>query len=214
MCTDNNCPVHDPVQCRKEFERQGKEQEAEFAKHDKLRKKREATFECIVAEATLVLTAVQLRVLLRALVNLDSYTFADDLTADISENSKSEERDNRTNEGGLLTAIDGTTDDKLTSFAAHLALTGHRAIPRDGELGSLSEAEAAFLTPKPKKSAAKNAPNAKKSEPYSGSPHPSSRFFQHAPPGACAEAVLSSNSSLSPEVPQSQVIGTDRYASQ
>ena len=51
----------------------------------------------------------------------------------------------------LLAAIDGTTDNKLTSFAARLALAGHRGIPREGELDFLTEAAAAFLPAKPKK---------------------------------------------------------------
>ena len=219
VCTDNNCPVHDPraaaraaehpapvmapappeeteeeaevrrqqfeeeqkahqqeerrtEERRQEFERQQQEQEAEAAKRDKLRKKREATFERIVAEAPPVFTAAQLRVLLRAFINLDPYTFADDLAAEISEGSDNDENDNRSAEEVLLSAIDSTADDNLTGFAARLALAGHRGIPGEGELDILTEAEAAFLTPKPKKSAAKRdkqAP-ARKGEPTTGKP--------------------------------------------
>ena len=51
------------------------------------------------------------------------------------------------------------TDDRLTGFAARLALAGHRGIPREAEFDFLTEAETAFLTPKPKKNAhKKNAP--------------------------------------------------------
>lgn len=133
---------------RQQFEREQQEMEAENAKREKLCNKREATFERIIAEAPPVFTAPQLRVILRALVTLDPYTFADDLAEDIAD-----ENDKRSAEEVLLSAIEGTTDDKLTSFAARLAFSGHRAIPRENELDFLTEAEAAFLTPKaPKKS--------------------------------------------------------------
>lgn len=194
VCTENNCPVHDPraarsaehpspvmatapeaeteeqaeerrqlyeterqnhqqeeerraEERRQQFKREQQEMEAENAKLDKLRKKRETTFERIIADAPPVFTAPQLRVILRALVNLDPYTFADDLAEDIANVT-----DNRSAEEVLLAAIEGTTDDKLTSFAVRLALAGHRGIPRENELDFLTEAEAAFLTPKAKKS--------------------------------------------------------------
>jgi len=201
ICTDSNCPVHDPraaaraaehpapvmapapeaeteeqaeerrqqyeaqqkdhqqeeerraEEHRQQQEREEKEREAEFAKRDKLRKKRDATFERIVAEAPPVLTAPQLRVILRALVNLDPYTFADDLAEDMAD-----ENDKRSAEEVLLSAIEGTTNDKLTSFAARLALAGHRGIPRESEVDFLAQAEAAFLTPKPKKSSTGKTP--------------------------------------------------------
>jgi ParB family chromosome partitioning protein len=196
VCTDNNCPIHDPRAAaraaehpapviapapeaeteeqaeerrlqyeaqrkahqmeeerraedrRQQEEREEQEREAAFAKRDKLRKKREATFERIVQEAPPVFTPAQLRVILRALVNLDPYTFADDLATDISEDP---DNDKRSAEEVLLTAIDGTPDDRLTSFAARLALAGHRGIPNETEIDFITEAETAFLTPKPKK---------------------------------------------------------------
>jgi ParB family chromosome partitioning protein len=208
VCTENNCPVHDPraaaraaehpapvmapapeaeteeqaeerrqqyeaqqkahqqeeerraEEHRQQQEREEKEREAEFAKRDKLRKKREATFERIVQEAPPVFTAPQLRVILRALVNLDPYTFADDLAEDMAD-----ENEQRSAEEVLLALIEGTADDKLTSFAVRLALAGHRAVPRENELDFLAEAEAAFLTPKPKKSLAKKEAVAKKEAP-------------------------------------------------
>jgi len=200
VCTDNNCPVHDPraatrgadhpapvmapasdaeteeqaedrrqqyeaqrqahqqeeerraEERRQQEEQEEKEREAEFAKSDKLRKKREATFERIVAEAPPAFTAPQLRVILRALVNLDPYTFSDDMADDMADERSAEEV--------LLALIEGTGDDKLTSFAVRLALAGHRGIPRENEFDFLTEAEAAFLTPKPKKSS-----TSKKKEP-------------------------------------------------
>jgi ParB family chromosome partitioning protein len=213
VCTDNDCPVHNPraaaraaehpapvmapappaeteeqaeerrqqyeaqrqahqqeeerraEERKQQGEREEKEREAAFAKRDKLRKKREVTFERIVAEAPPVFTPVQLRVLLRALVNLDPYTFADDLAEDIAD-----ENEQRSAEEVLLSVIDGTTDNKLTSFAARLALAGHRGIPREHELDFLTEAEAAFLNPKPKTKAAKKQPAPAKKEPTSIKP--------------------------------------------
>ncbi len=212
VCTDNNCPVHDPraatraaereaehpapvmapappteteeeaearkqqheeqqkayeaeeerraKERRKQQEREEQEREAEFARRDKLRKKREATFERIVTEAPPVFTAPQLRVILRALVNLDPYTFADDLAEDVSD-----ENEKRSAEEILLSLIEGIGDDKLTSFAVRLALSGHRGIPRENELDFLTEAEAAFLSPKTKKAAVKKAPAQKQPTP-------------------------------------------------
>ena len=212
VCTDNNCPVHDPraatraaereaehpapvmapappteteeeaaarqqqheeqrkaceaeeerraEERRQQQEREEQQREAEFAKRDKLRKKREATFERIVTEAPPVFTAPQLRVILRALVNLDPYTFADDLAEDVSD-----ENEKRSAEEVLLSLIEGTGDDKLTSFAARLALAGHRGIPRENEFDFLAEAEAAFLTPKTRKDAVKKAPAQKQPTP-------------------------------------------------
>ena len=90
-------------------------------------------------------------------MNLDPYTFADALAEDTAD-----ENDKRSTEEILLAAIDITADDKLTGFAVRLALSGHCAIPREGEPDFLTEAAAAFLTPKPKKSAAKKALPARK----------------------------------------------------
>jgi ParB family chromosome partitioning protein len=99
-------------------------------------------------------TAAQLRVLLRALVNLDPYTFTDDLVEEIAGENENEQR---TAEEVLLSAIDGLQDDKLSGFALRFALIGHVAIPREGEFDFLAEAEAAFAPPQSKKTATKKA---------------------------------------------------------
>ena len=52
--------------------------------------------------------------LLRALVNLDPYTFADDLAEDITGDNENEQADA---EEVLLSTIDATADDQLTGFA-------------------------------------------------------------------------------------------------
>ena len=133
---------------RQQFEREQKEQEAERERRDKQRKQREATFERILANAPETLSAAQLRVLLRAIVNLDPYTFADDLAVDVNGD---DENDQRSAEEVLLSAIDGTEDNKLPHFAIRLALSGHVGIPRENEFDFLTEAEAVFAPRQPKK---------------------------------------------------------------
>ena len=203
VCTDNNCPVHDPraaarktqqeqenptpvmappaeeetaeeaaqreaeyeqrrkehqaeedrraEERRQQFEREQQEEEAEHERRDQLRKQREATFERILENAPETFTAAQLRVLLRAIVNLAPYTFADDLAEDIAD-----ENEQRSGEEVLLSTIDKTTDDKLTHFALRLALSGHVDIPRENEFDFLTEAEAVFAPPQPKKKKSSN----------------------------------------------------------
>jgi ParB family chromosome partitioning protein len=90
--------------------------------------------------------------LLRALVNLDPYTFADDVAEEIAG---TEENETRTAEEVLLAAIDSLADEKLNDFTLRLALTSHVAMPRDGEFDFRAEAEAVFLKPKAKKSGSK-----------------------------------------------------------
>ena len=121
---------------QRQEEREEQEREAEFGRRDKLRKQREETFERIVAQAPAMLIAAQLRVILRAIVNLDPYTFADDLAEDTAG-----EDDKRSAEEVLLAAIDSTANYKLTGFALRLALSGHRAIPREGEPDVLTHVE-------------------------------------------------------------------------
>jgi len=203
VCTDNNCPVHDPraaarlaqdpaptvapapeqeteeeaeerkqqyeqqqseyremqerraEERRQAEERREQEYEAEQARREELRQTRKATFERILANAPATFSAAQLRMLLRALVNLDPYTFADDVAEEIvGEN----ENNQLTGEEVLLAAIDGLGDEKLTGFALRLALTSHVAIPREGEVDFLTEAEAVFLElTQPKKASSKKA---------------------------------------------------------
>ena len=133
---------------RQQFEREQQEQEAERERRDQQRKQREATFERILANAPETLSAAQLRVLLRAIVNLDPYTFADDLAVDVNGD---DENDQRSAEEVLLSAIDSTEDGKLPHFAIRLALSGHVGIPRENEFDFLTEAEAVFAPRTPKK---------------------------------------------------------------
>ncbi len=92
--------------------------------------------------------AAQLRVFLRALVNLDPYT----LTDDVAEHFAGDDENNqRTAEEILASALAETPDEKLTSFALRIALTGYVAIPGEGEFDFLAEAAAAFAPPQPPK---------------------------------------------------------------
>jgi ParB family chromosome partitioning protein len=131
---------------KQQFEREQAEQEAEQTHRDELRKSREATFERIVANAPSAFSPAQLRVLLRAIVNLDPYTFADDLADDVAGENENEQR---TAEEVLLSTIGTLTDDKLNGFAIRLALAGHRGMPREGEFDFLAEAENVFTPPPP-----------------------------------------------------------------
>ena len=203
VCTDNNCPVHDPraaarltqqeqenptplmapaaeeetseeaaqreaeygqrrkehqaeerrraEERRQEFEREEQEREAEHERRDQLRKQRVATFERILENAPESFTPAQLRVLLRAIVNLDPYTFADDLAEEIADKNVQ-----RSAEEVLLSTIDNTADDELTRFALRLALSGHVGIPRENEFDFLTEAEAVFAPPPNKAKALKS----------------------------------------------------------
>lgn len=121
-----------------------KEAEAQQERIAKQRAKREKTFQRLSENAPAVFSGPQLRALLRALVNLDPYSFADDLAEEITAD---EPDDRRSADEVLIAAIDGLTDDKLTGFAVRLALAGHRGIPRDSETDYLIEADA-VLSPK------------------------------------------------------------------
>jgi ParB family chromosome partitioning protein len=139
---------------KQQFEREQAEIEAEHNRRAEIIKARQATFERIIENAPAILSAAQLRVLLRAIVNLDPYTFADDLAEDIAGDNENEQR---SAEEVLLSTIDGTADDKLTRFALRLALAGHVGIPREGEFDFLTETEGVFAPPPQKKAGAKKA---------------------------------------------------------
>jgi ParB family chromosome partitioning protein len=202
VCTDKNCPVHDPkaaaeqaahpapvmapappteteeereqreaeyAQRRKEheeeqqrreeerkqqFEREQEQYEAERTRREAAHKARQATFERIVENAPAMFTAVQLRVFLHALINLDPYDFAEDVAASIVGD---DENNQQTPEEVLASTLINLPDEKLTSFALRLALTGHTGIPRESDLDFLAEAESVFVPPPPKKGAARKA---------------------------------------------------------
>jgi ParB family chromosome partitioning protein len=141
-------------QFQQETEQREQEYEAEQARKEEQRKSRAATFERILENAPSSFTPPQLRVLLRALVNLDPYTFADNLAEEVAGENENEQR---SAEEVLLSTIDGLTDEKLTRFALRLALAGHQGIPRESEFDFLTEAESVFVPLKPSKSAPKES---------------------------------------------------------
>jgi ParB family chromosome partitioning protein len=139
---------HREEERKQQFEREQAEIEAERNRKAEILKAREATFERILENATAIFTAAQLRVFLRALVNLDPYT----LTDDVSEHFAGDDGSNqRTAEEILASALIETPDEKLTSFALRIVLTGYVAIAPEGEIDLLAEAAAAFLPPQPPK---------------------------------------------------------------
>jgi ParB family transcriptional regulator, chromosome partitioning protein len=137
------------------FERQQQEYEAERARKAELLAQRTATFERILNAAPTAFSATQFRVFLRLLVNLDPYTFVDD----VAEHFAIEHEDSdKTSEELLLSALDALTDDKLTGFALRLVLTQHHPIPREGEVDFLTEAETAFAPAQPTKASKPKKP--------------------------------------------------------
>jgi ParB family chromosome partitioning protein len=133
---------------RQQFEREQAEYEAEQNRRDEVLKARQATFERIVANAPPMFTAAQLRVFLRALINLDPYT----LTDDVAEHFAGDDENNQRSADEILAvALTQTPDEKLTGFALRIVLTGSIAIPREDEFDFLAQAEAAFPLPKPAK---------------------------------------------------------------
>jgi ParB family chromosome partitioning protein len=141
------------VEARKqEEERQQQENEAERERRDELKKARTAKFERILDSAPVTFDAVQLRAFLRLLVNLDPYTFVDDVAEHFAIDH---EHSDISTEELLTNALEALADDKLTGFALRLVLTQHNPIPHEGEIDFLSEAEVAFAPLKPKKTASK-----------------------------------------------------------
>ena len=133
---------------RTAFERQQQEYEAERAERERLQKARIAEFDRILDTAPAVFSAAQFRFFLRLLVNLDPYTFVDE----VAEHFAIEHDDSdKASDEILLSVLDALTDDKLTGFALRLVLTQYHPIPREGEIDVLSEATAAFAPTQPKK---------------------------------------------------------------
>jgi len=137
-----------------QFEREQAEIKAESNGRAEILKTRQATFERIINNTPPVFNPAQLRVFLRALVNLDPYTLTDDVAEHFAAAA---ENNQQTAEEILAKALSETPDEKLTSYALRIALTGYIAIPREGEFDFLAEAQAVFGTPqdakneKPKK---------------------------------------------------------------
>jgi ParB family chromosome partitioning protein len=133
---------------KQQFEDEQAEMEAERNRRADIIEARQAIFDRILENAPAMFTAAQLRVFLRALCNLDPYTITDDVAEHFAGDN---ENNQQTAEEILALALAETPDEKLTSFALRLSLTGYVAIPRDCEFDFLTEAEAAFIPAQPAK---------------------------------------------------------------
>jgi ParB family chromosome partitioning protein len=130
---------------KQQFQQEQAEIEAENNRRAEALKARQANFERIIENAPPMFTPAQLRVFLRALVNLDPYTFTDDVAEHFAGDG---ENNQQTAEEILVSALTETPDERLTSFALRIVLTGYVAIPREGEIDLIAEAKAAFALPK------------------------------------------------------------------
>jgi ParB family chromosome partitioning protein len=168
VCTDSNCPVHHPrrvVPVDPEAEARQREFEKEQAQRKRLLKRRTEAFNRILDNAPTTFNGPQLRIFLRALINIDAYDFTDDVAAHFVGD---DENNQQSAEEVLLSVLDGMEDDKLPAFALRLALTGHVDIPSEGETDHLIAAEKLFApappktaSKKPSAAAAKKQANAK-----------------------------------------------------
>ncbi len=133
---------------KQQFEKEQAEYEAERNRRAEILKARQTTFERILENSPPMFTAAQLRVFLRALCNLDPYTFTDEV---VEHFAGDDENHQQTPEEILAVALAEVPDEKLTSFALRLALTGYVDIPRESDCDFLTEAESAFVLPDPRK---------------------------------------------------------------
>ncbi len=163
VCTDPNCPVHHPrrvVPVDLEAEARQREHEKEQAQRKRLLKRRTEAFNRILDNAPASFTGPQLRVFLRALINIDAYDFTDDVAAHFVGDDESNQQ---SAEEVLLSVLDGMEDGMLPAFALRLALTGHVDIPGDSEIDHLIEAEKLFAPVQPKSAKKPSAKAVKKS---------------------------------------------------
>ncbi len=143
-----------------EFERQQQEFEAEQDRRDKQRKARVATFERIIEQAPASFAPAQMRVFLRLLIHLD-YSFLEGVA---NHFANSDENTRQSDDEIVLTALDGTADEKLTGLALRLVLSDHVGIPHESQPDLLTDAEEVFAPKKPKVVKTK-ADGSKKSKP-------------------------------------------------
>ena len=186
VCTDEDCPVHDPdpttrqapppaiapapegetqqeahdrqrnyeqqrkeyeveherkaEERKREFQRQQEEHEAERARIAALHQSRVDTLDRMIENAPAMCSAGQLRVLLAAIVNLNP-EFVQDVADLIIGNDESNQQ---TAEEVLASTIAALPDEKLPGLTLRLLLTAYTAIPPDGAVDYLAEADAAF----------------------------------------------------------------------
>ena len=82
----------------------------------------------------------------RLLVHLD-YSFLEDVAAHFANG---DENTQQSDEEIVLTALDGTADEKLTGLALRIVLSDHIGIPHENQPDFLSEAEQVFAPKWPK----------------------------------------------------------------
>ena len=131
---------------KQEFQRQQEEHEAERARIAALHQSRIDTLDHMVENAPAMFSPAQLRVLLSALANLNS-EFVQDVANLII---RDDENNQQTDDEVLASIITALPDEKLPGFALRLVLTAYTAIPSDGAVDYLAEAEAAFALRRPK----------------------------------------------------------------
>jgi ParB family chromosome partitioning protein len=136
-----------------EFERQQREIEAEQARREKQCKARAATFERIIEEAPTTLSAEQLRMFLRLMVESMAYQFLEEAA---SQFASGEENAQQSDDEIVLAVLTDTTDEKLVSFALRVVLSDHVGIPQQNSQDWLTEAENVFAPKKSKPSKGKD----------------------------------------------------------
>ena len=87
-----------------------------------------------------------MRVFLRLLIHLD-YSFLEEAATHFADG---DENAQQSDDEIVLAALDGTADEKLTSFALRLVLSDHIGIPQESQPDLLTEAEQVFAPKKPK----------------------------------------------------------------
>ncbi len=88
-----------------------------------------------------------MRVFLSGLVNLDPYAFAEDVAAFYVGGNENKQQ---SAEEVLSCTLATLPAEKLTGFALRLVLTGYTDIPRENDFDFLAQAEAAFVTRRPR----------------------------------------------------------------
>jgi ParB family chromosome partitioning protein len=131
-----------------QYQQEQEAYEAEQTRRTELLAARNTTLERILETSPVAFSPAQLRVFLNALVNLDPYTFIEDVATYVAGD---DENNQQTPEELLTSTVACLPEEKLTGFALRLAYTGHVAVPREGEFDFLAEAEAAFVPPQLKK---------------------------------------------------------------
>ena len=154
ICSNRECPIHHPQPQRneptpEEAARQQALKRAEAARQRK-NKERAATFARIMENIPAVLSPLQLRIVLRALVaNADYDLFEDSAAHYISE----DENNQQDAEEVLRNVADRSSDADLPALLVRIALTGHVALPYHADDKSedhLAAAANAFLPAPPK----------------------------------------------------------------